>query len=62
MKAGEFFWTLLLGLWMGVMLCGAAEKLGDSYYNRTKALIDECQKSLPRDQNCKLVALPVDKN
>ena len=58
----EFLPTLLFGIWLGVILCGVAEKFGDSYYNRHKALIDECQKSLPRDQNCKLVALPVDRN
>ena len=62
MKFEEFLWTIMLGVWIGVMICGIAEKVGDSYYNRTKTLLTECEKSLPRDQNCKLVALPVDKN
>lgn len=58
----EFIWTFLFGLWVGVMVCGIAERTGDSYYNRTQTLLKECEKSLPRDQNCKLVALPVDRN
>lgn len=58
----EFAWTFLFGLWIGVIICGAAERFGDSYYNRTKALLTECEKSLPRDQNCRLVALPLDRN
>jgi len=58
----DTLWTLLIGIWFGIMLCSAAEKFGDSYYNRTKNLLEQCEKSLPRDQNCKLVALPVDKN
>ena len=62
MKVSEIVWTFFLGLWVGVILCGAAERFGDSYYNRTQTLLKECEKSLPRDQNCKLVALPVDRN
>lgn len=58
----DILWTLLIGAWIGIMGCSFAEKYGDSYYNRQKTLIEDCEKSLPRDQNCKLIAVPVSKD
>jgi len=30
--------------------------------NIIKNAIEECEKSLPRDQHCKIIALPIDKD
>ena len=57
----SYVYMLLFGMWLGVLLCAGVEKYGDSYYNRQNVILEDCQKHLPRDQVCRLVAVPVDK-
>ena len=55
--------TIALGMWFGLILSGAIEKFSmDSTYNKNKALIEACEKPLPRTEHCVLVALPLDRN
>lgn len=55
--------TLFLGGLIAVLMLVAAMDLSPtSYKNVVDNAIKECEKSLPRDQHCKIVALPVDKD
>lgn len=58
----ETLTTLFIGAMIGLMaMAFAVDKTQGSYYNIVNTAIKECEKSLPRDQHCKIVALPVDK-
>jgi len=55
--------TLFLGGLIALLMLLAATDLSPtSYKNVVDTAIKECEKSLPRDQYCKIVALPVDKD
>ena len=55
--------TLFLGGVLAVLMLMAAIDLSPtSYKNIVDNAIKECEKSLPRDQHCKIVALPIDKD
>ena len=47
-----------------MLFCGFIGFLfGHSFgQNEAKMAIEECQKELPRNVNCKIIAVPVDKN
>ena len=49
------------GLITLVVLMGVIDMSPTSYKNIVDNAIKECEKSLPRDQHCKIIALPVDK-
>jgi hypothetical protein len=54
--------TLFFGGFIAVVLLMAAIDLSPtSYKNVVDNALKECEKSLPRDQHCKIVALPIDK-
>ncbi len=55
----QFIFGLLFGVFSTVALIDISPT---SYYNIVNTALKECEKSLPRDQNCKIIALPVDKD
>jgi hypothetical protein len=56
---GDFFATFLFGGLVAVMvLMGLIETSPTSHKNVVDNAIKECEKSLPRDQHCKIIAIP----
>jgi hypothetical protein len=56
-------YQFIFGLLFGIFGMAAAIDISPtSYYNVVNTALKECEKSLPRDQNCKIIALPVDKD
>jgi len=55
----ESFITFLSGILMGFAI---AILFLNSVPTEAKKVIAECEKKLPRDQNCTLVALPISKD
>lgn len=54
--------TLFFGGFIAIVLLMAAIDFSpNSHKNIVENALKECEKSLPRDQHCKIVALPVDK-
>lgn len=65
MTKSDFFLAVCVGVFVGVFIIAFGETYFDnSNTNRIRSAIEVCEKSLPRDQNCKIVAIPVvkDKN
>lgn len=59
----ETFATFVLGGFTALILLMIAIDLSpNSHKNIVETAIKECEKSLPRDQHCKIVALPVSKD
>lgn len=59
----ETFGTFVLGGFVALIILSALFDLSPtSYKNIVETAIKECEKSLPRDQHCKIVALPVSKD
>lgn len=58
-EAFAFIFGAWLGVFLIVQLALGMTKLGDTdprdYEKEAKALIEECEKALPRDQNCTIV-------
>ena len=53
----------IAGFFVGiVLLIALLDNLPGSLVKKHNEAIKECEKSLPRDQHCTLVALPVDKD
>lgn len=56
-------YQFIFGLLFGIFGMAAAVDISpNSYYNVVNTALKECEKSLPRDQHCKIIALPVDKD
>lgn len=52
-----------VGCFAGMFIfAGALSMIPNSLVKQANEAIKECEKSLPRDQNCKIIALPVDKD
>lgn len=59
----ETLGTLFMGgLIVLFVLVAAIDLSPTSYKNIVETAIKECEKSLPRDQHCKIIALPIDKD
>lgn len=55
--------TLGLGALIGLVALAAVIDLSPtSHKNIVETAIKDCEKSLPRDQHCKIIALPIDKD
>lgn len=54
----KFFAGCFVGMFV---FAGALSMIPTSLVKQANDAVHECEKSLPRDQNCKIVALPVDK-
>ena len=58
MKNDGFF-DVILGIVCGLIVAAGLTIFPDtSYYNTVKNAKDECEKSLPRDQKCVIIAIP----
>ena len=55
----KFFAGVVAGIFVFI---GLLETLPGSLVKQANDAIKECEKSLPRDQHCKIVAVPVDKD
>ena len=56
------FVGVILGITFGFIIVSVATLFSDSsYYNVVKNAKTECEKSLPRDQKCVIIAIPKDK-
>jgi len=55
----KFFAGCALGIVVFMVLLGT---LPGSVVRQANEALQECEKSLPRDQHCKLFALPIDKD
>ena len=56
---GTLFSGVVIGIFVVVALVDASPT---SHKNVVETALKECEKSLPRDQHCKIIALPVDKD
>jgi hypothetical protein len=54
-------YAFIIGMFTGVILLMLLLGFADSSVSRYKTAIAECEKSLPRDQHCKVVGVPVEK-
>ena len=53
----------LAGILVGIIIAAALSELGPtSYYNVVTNAKESCEKSLPRDEHCVIVAIPVSKD
>lgn len=50
-----------LGFLLGIILCGVLVNLPNSALKKYEKAIEECEKSLPRDQHCKVIGVVDDK-
>jgi hypothetical protein len=46
------------GIIVGFMFALALNSLPSSYHTLARDAVKECEKSLPRDQTCKIIAVP----
>ena len=51
--------TFVMGIWVGIMLVVATVDNTDNITTQAKTAREQCEKSLPRDQHCKITAIPV---
>lgn len=51
----------LAGIFIGLLIVITVVQSPSSNLSQYRAKIEECEKSLPRDQHCTLIAIPVDK-
>jgi hypothetical protein len=59
----DTLWGILIGGFITIITLGAAIDLSpSSYKNMVDSAIRECERSLPRDQHCTIVALPISKD
>jgi hypothetical protein len=50
--------TFLFGMCLGMVLLGAALEALPSVHSKAKKAVQECEKTLPRDQHCEITATP----
>ena len=62
MNKSNSTWLFLFGLWLGYMITVVVVANTDNVTSRAKAAIAECEKHLPRDENCRIIALPVSRD
>ena len=53
--------SFIAGIGIGLIAAWVLLAMPDSKISRYDIAIDECQQSLPRDQVCKITAVPVEK-
>ena len=59
----DTLWGMFMGAFIAVVAIGATNDLSrNSPSNVIKNAINECEKSLPRDQHCTIIAVPTDKD
>lgn len=59
----DFFPGLIVGMFLGILVVFFSENLStNSVRNKYYRAIEECEKNLPRSENCVIVALPRSKD
>lgn len=59
----DTLWGMFMGAFIAIVVIGATNDLSrNSPSNVIRNAINECEKSLPRDQHCTIIAVPVDKD
>jgi len=53
---------LLGGTIGGILISAVLINFSDSTTRRVNEMVKECEKSLPRDQHCYIIAVPPDKD
>lgn len=53
---------ILIGFITGVLIVSAVAHSPSSKISIVREMIEECEKSLPRDQHCTIIALPISKD
>jgi len=58
----DVLWSLFTGFILGVMVLSWVAHYPSSTLSIVDNAIRECEQSLPRDQHCNIIAVPVDKD
>lgn len=58
MDSKEFWGAVFAGVVIGFVLCAAVASLPGSKINIYDRAKEQCERSLPRDQHCVIVAVP----
>jgi hypothetical protein len=59
----DALWGIFLGVFITIVTLGAISDLSqNSPQNIIKSAINDCEKSLPRDQHCTIIAVPISKD
>ena len=59
----DTLWGMFMGAFIAIVAIGATNDLSrNSPTNIIRNAINECEKSLPRDQHCYIIAVPPDKD
>lgn len=58
----DTLYGLLLGFLVGVLTCSAVAHMPGSKIHGMHEMVKECEKDLPRSENCVIVALPISKD
>ncbi len=59
----DTLWGMFMGAFIAVVAIGATNDLSqNSPTNIMRNAINECEKSLPRNQHCTIIAVPIDKD
>jgi hypothetical protein len=59
----DLLWGMIMGTFCTLIAIGAVSRFNqDSPQNIIKNAIYECEKNLPRDQHCYIIAVPPDKD
>lgn len=54
--------VFFMGVFFGVIVCVLSTTIPASTLSVVRNAINECEKSLPRDQHCKIIAVPKEKD
>lgn len=59
----DTLWGMFMGAFIAVVAIGAINDISEnSDRNIIRRAVDKCEKSLPRDQHCYIIAVPPDKD
>jgi len=58
----DTLYGVLIGFIVGVVTVSAVAHMPSSKMSIMHEMVKECEKTLPRDQHCKIIALPIDKD
>ncbi len=57
----DILYGVLIGFIAGVITVSAVAHMPSSKMSIMHEMVKDCEKSLPRDQHCKIIALPISK-
>lgn len=53
-------YSVFMGIVIGIILTGLILNHHGTPFNTMRTAIEECEKTLPRNQHCKIIAIPDD--